>query len=343
MSRRAEPVHALARRGARDGCPARARCRGGRRAAPGAPDGRPARTCRRGRARAQQSSMHVGGDRRLVARLRRDVDQLQRPCRQALPELTVADLRRHGLPRYRPALLRNRRLGQGRPTSSSARCTSGGPSTGWSSWPRSTSPAPSSRSPAPSRASGGAGRRGDRRAVRPPAGPARRRLADPRPRSSCPPGATSGCGSATRCCSAAGCRSTRSRPPASRSTRGRTGCASASSCSPRSPTCASTGRRRRRLRGRRSASRRARLRAPVRDLPGRHLLRAARPPPVAQAHAVGACSSGSPRCSCKGIVDDDGGLWHRTLDELDACAAAYAAYALAAGIGTLGRATRARA
>ena len=29
----------------------------------------------------------------------------------------------------------------------------------------------------------------------------------------------------------------------------------------------------------------------------------------------------------KGVYDDDGGLWHRTLDELDACAAAYAAYA----------------
>ena len=39
----------------------------------------------------------------------------------------------------------------------------------------------------------------------------------------------------------------------------------------------------------------------------------------------------------KGIVDDDGGLWHRTLDELDACAAAYAAYALAAGLGLVGR------
>ena len=31
--------------------------------------------------------------------------------------------------------------------------------------------------------------------------------------------------------------------------------------------------------------------------------------------------------------DADGGLWHRTLDELDACAAAYAAYALAPGGG----------
>jgi predicted nuclease with RNAse H fold len=36
----------------------------------------------------------------------------------------------------------------------------------------------------------------------------------------------------------------------------------------------------------------------------------------------------------RGVVDDDGGLWHRTLDELDACAAAYAAYALAEGEGS---------
>jgi predicted nuclease with RNAse H fold len=35
----------------------------------------------------------------------------------------------------------------------------------------------------------------------------------------------------------------------------------------------------------------------------------------------------------KGVQDADGGLWHRTLDELDACAAAYTAYALAAGLG----------
>jgi predicted nuclease with RNAse H fold len=36
----------------------------------------------------------------------------------------------------------------------------------------------------------------------------------------------------------------------------------------------------------------------------------------------------------KAVVDDDGGLWHRTLDEIDACAAAYAAYALSVGLGT---------
>jgi predicted nuclease with RNAse H fold len=35
----------------------------------------------------------------------------------------------------------------------------------------------------------------------------------------------------------------------------------------------------------------------------------------------------------KGIRDDDGGLWQRTVDELDATAAAYAAYTLAAGTG----------
>jgi hypothetical protein len=36
----------------------------------------------------------------------------------------------------------------------------------------------------------------------------------------------------------------------------------------------------------------------------------------------------------RGVIDADGGLWHRTLDELDACAAAYAAYVLASGGGS---------
>ncbi len=36
----------------------------------------------------------------------------------------------------------------------------------------------------------------------------------------------------------------------------------------------------------------------------------------------------------RGVVDADGGLWHRTLDELDACAAACAAYMLANGGGS---------
>lgn len=36
----------------------------------------------------------------------------------------------------------------------------------------------------------------------------------------------------------------------------------------------------------------------------------------------------------RSIVDEDGGLWHRTLDELDACAAALAAYGLANGPAT---------
>lgn len=36
----------------------------------------------------------------------------------------------------------------------------------------------------------------------------------------------------------------------------------------------------------------------------------------------------------RGVVDADGGLWHRTLDELDACAAAYAASVLTTGGGS---------
>ena len=36
----------------------------------------------------------------------------------------------------------------------------------------------------------------------------------------------------------------------------------------------------------------------------------------------------------KGIVDPDGGLWHRTTQELDACAAAYTAYSIVAGTGS---------
>ncbi|MDQ3722213.1 MAG: DUF429 domain-containing protein [Actinomycetota bacterium] len=35
----------------------------------------------------------------------------------------------------------------------------------------------------------------------------------------------------------------------------------------------------------------------------------------------------------RNVIDADGGLWHRTLDELDACAAAYVAYTLANGGG----------
>jgi hypothetical protein len=36
----------------------------------------------------------------------------------------------------------------------------------------------------------------------------------------------------------------------------------------------------------------------------------------------------------RGVVDADGGLWHRTLEELDAAAVAYAAYALAENLGS---------
>ena len=39
----------------------------------------------------------------------------------------------------------------------------------------------------------------------------------------------------------------------------------------------------------------------------------------------------------RGIVDEDGGLWHRTLDELDACAAALRRLHAGAGHGLVGR------
>lgn len=36
----------------------------------------------------------------------------------------------------------------------------------------------------------------------------------------------------------------------------------------------------------------------------------------------------------RGVADDDGGLWHRTLEEIDACAAAYTAFTVATGAGS---------
>ena len=177
------------------------------------------------------------------------------------------------------------------PTSSSAPCTSGGPSTGWSSWPRSTSPARSSRSPARSRASGcgqavvavdaPSGHRldllGPDSAIRGRARAARRALrADAGLRHAAVPPRAAALPGPVR------------RPAAG--ARGRTGCASASSCSRRSAD----------LRLYRPAQNGcegpvgehgAHRRAPVRDLPGRDLLRAARPPPGRQAHAVRAAGA----------------------------------------------------
>ena len=68
----------------------------------------------------------------------------------------------------------------------------------------------------------------------------------------------------------------------------------------------------------------------MRDLSRRRLLLDDRPPAAAQAHALG-LQQRIAALRARNIIDADGGLWHRTLDELDACAAAYAAYALASG------------
>ena len=77
----------------------------------------------------------------------------------------------------------------------------------------------------------------------------------------------------------------------------------------------------------------AALRPAVRDLSGRDLLRRCsghRPSPKRTPWGL---QQRIAALRMKGVQDADGGLWHRTLDELDACAAAYAAYALAAGLG----------
>jgi predicted nuclease with RNAse H fold len=55
-----------------------------------------------------------------------------------------------------------------------------------------------------------------------------------------------------------------------------------------------------------------------------------RPPPKRTPHGL---QQRIAALRLKGVQDDDGGLWRRTVDELDATAAAYAAYTLAAGTG----------
>ena len=88
---------------------------------------------------------------------------------------------------------------------------------------------------------------------------------------------------------------------------------------------------------------RARLGPAVRDLPGRDLLRACSATGRRRSARRGG-SRADRRAAAEGHRQDaDGGLWQRTLDELDACAAAYAAYGLAAGFGIwVGRARRGR-
>ena len=207
---RAEPDRRAPRRAGRGGCPGPGRCRGGRRAAPARPPGRPARRCRRGR--AHRAAAPARGPRaRLVTRLRREVDQLERPGREALAEVGVA--RGHERAPYAHALLRHRRLGApGQPAAVHA-ARAQGHRRRRARGDVLRARARSSRSRARSRASGAARRwsgstrrRGGGWAC---SGPTRPRAA----RSACPTAATSACACATRCSTAAGCRSTRCRPP----------------------------------------------------------------------------------------------------------------------------------
>ena len=151
-----------------------------------------------------------------------------------------------------------------------------------------------------------------------------------RPSSACPTAATSACASATRCCSAAGCRCTRSRRRAAAAPAGSSGSASGSSSSPRSRTSGAY-----RPDGAGGPT------GPVGDAALRYgrlfetypdaifcALLGHRPSPKRTPWGL---QQRIAALKQQGVVDEDGGLWHRTLDELDACAAAYTAYALAAG------------
>ena len=210
-----QPVHALAVAAAGRGCPGPGRCRGGRRAAPARPRARPARRCRRGRAQSGSSLRTWAASPRLVTRLRRDVDQLERPGGEPLAQVAVA--RRHERAPYAHALLRHRRLGASRATSSSCTLHERKGSEGVELVATFYAPGTVEevartiqgfgRGEAVVGIDAPSGRRlgllGRRRARARDARPARRR-------------ATSACACATPCSTAAGSRSTRSRPPTSR-------------------------------------------------------------------------------------------------------------------------------
>ena len=144
--------------------------------------------------------------------------------------------------------------------------------------------------------------------------------------------ATSARACATRCSTAGACRCTRCRPPARRSRPGRAGWRSASSSSTRwsglglyrpdsDALEAPVGS---------GALRFGRLCETYPDAVFCALL-GHRPSPKRTPWGL---QQRIAALRMRGVVDDDGGLWHRTLDELDACAAAYAARALAEGGGS---------
>ena len=130
--------------------------------------------------------------------------------------------------------------------------------------------------------------------------PARRRTRPRARRSACRTGATSACACATRVLFRRGLPLYPVPAADQAIARGSAGWRSASTSSRRSRRSAATSRAgRRRARGPRRRARRSRSGRVCRDLSRRDLLRAARPPPAAQAHAVGPASSGSRRSSSR--------------------------------------------
>ena len=174
------------------------------------------------------------------------------------------------------------------------------------------------------------GGRGRRCAVGPSPRPARPRRSAAR-RVGLPDGRFERHRGAMRCCFAGACRCTPCRRPARRSPTGSAGSGSASALR-RARAADRLPARRRRHRGRAHRHRCAALRAPLRDLSRCRVLLDDRPSAAAKRTPWG-LQQRIAALRLRGVVDADGGLWHRTLDALDACAAAYAAYGLANGGG----------
>ena len=292
---------------------------------------------------AQQRRATCAASARLVARLRRDVDELERPRGEALAEVGVAQRRAARLPyaavRY-CGIDVSAKPGQ---PAARARCTSAAARTARELVATFYAPGTSTRV---ARTILGLRRRGGRR--RSTRRPGRRLdlLARRTRRCARALGLPDGRYERMRVCDALLFRRGLPLypvPAAGQAPRGwERGWRSASSCSPRSRRSGCTG----------PAPARRASRAPVGDGALRFgrlcetypdavfcALLGHRPSPKRTPWGL---QQRIAALRLRGVVDDDGGLWHRTLDELDACAAAYAAYALADGRGS-GSATRARA
>ena len=233
-------------------------------------------------------------DRGLVARLRRDVDELERPRREPARQLFVAHAA--GLYRCGRALLRDRRGRQALRTAAvhAARAPwTRGDRAGGDLLRAGRRRGRRAHGPRLRRRSG----RGDRRAVGTAARPACGRSAAARRARALRPAATSARACATRSSSVVGCRSTRSLLPIRRSRAGSRGWTAASRSSRRCHRSDCSARPPSPGRWLLSATARCASAACARPIPTPSSARCSGTGPARSAHR-GGCSSASPRCGC---------------------------------------------